>query len=129
MSQTSDRLLHRLMHGWEANFIRHPWLVIVLFILGCGLTLRYTLDNLKINTNTGDMISLELPFQKNRIALEQAFPPDIGTALLLVEGKTPEATSAAVKQIAALARQDSAQCLRARRGRFLRPERTVVSRS
>ncbi|MDD1650505.1 MAG: hypothetical protein LUO80_08950, partial [Methylococcaceae bacterium] len=108
MSQTSDRLLHRLMHGWEANFIRHPWLVIVLFILGCGLTLRYTLDNLKINTNTGDMISLELPFQKNRIALEQAFPQDIGTALLLVEGKTPEATSAAVKQIAALARQDSA---------------------
>jgi hopanoid biosynthesis associated RND transporter like protein HpnN len=108
MSQTSDRLLHRLMHGWEANFIRHPWLVIVLFILGCGLTLRYTLDNLKINTNTGDMISLELPFQKNRIALEQAFPQDIGTALLLVEGKTPEATSAAVKQIAVLARQDSA---------------------
>lgn len=108
MSQTSDRLLHRLMHGWEANFIRHPWLVIVLFTLSCGLTLRYTLDNLKVNTNTGDMISLELPFQKNRIALEQAFPQDIGTALLLVEGRTPESTAAAVNRIAALARQDTA---------------------
>lgn len=108
MSKASDRLLHRLMHGWEANFIRHPWLVIVLFIVGCGLTLRYTLDNLKVNTNTGDMISLEEPFQKNRIALEQAFPQDIGTALLVVEGPTPEATAAAVRQIAALARQDTA---------------------
>ncbi len=108
MSKTSERLLQRVMHGWEANFIRHPWLVILMFIIGCGLTLRYTMEHLKVNTNTADMISLELPFQKNRIALEQAFPQDIGTALLLVEGSTPEATTAAVRKIAALARADTA---------------------
>lgn len=107
MNKSKDLLLHRLMHRWEANFIRHPWLVILLFVLGSGLTLRYTTEHLKVNTNTADMISLELPFQKNRLALEQAFPQDIGTVLLLVEGPTPEATAAAVKQIASLARADS----------------------
>jgi len=91
---------------WEAQFIRHPWLVILGFIIACGFTLRYTLDHLKVNTNTSDIISLDLPFQKNRLALERAFPQDIGTALLLVEGKTPETTAAAVRKIAALARQD-----------------------
>ncbi len=95
------------MRGWEANFIRHPWLVILLFVVGCGLTLRYTMEHLKVNTNTGDMISLELPFQKNRLALERAFPQDIGTALLVVEGPTPETTSAAVRRIAELARHDT----------------------
>ncbi|RQW82515.1 MAG: hypothetical protein EHM62_03445 [Methylococcus sp.] len=108
MSVLSDRLLHRFMLGWEANFIRHPWLVILLFVLGCGFTLRYTMEHLKVNTNTGDMISLELPFQKNRIALEKAFPQDIGTVLLLVEGQTPEATSAAVTRIASRLSQDTA---------------------
>jgi hypothetical protein len=107
MSKTPDRLLSRALHWWEANFIRHPWLVILLFVAACGLTLRYTLDNLKVNTNTADMISLELPFQQNRIALEQAFPQDMGSVLLLVEGKTPETTSAAVKRLAALARQNT----------------------
>ena len=99
MNKPLDRRLHRFMHAWETRFISHPWLVILLFVLGCGLTLRYTMDHLKVNTNTADMISLELPFQKNRIALEQAFPQDIGTALLLVEGKTPESTAAAVRKI------------------------------
>ena len=108
MSVFANRLLHRFMLGWEANFIRHPWLVILLFVLGCGFTLRYTMENLKVDTNTGDMISLELPFQKNRIALEKAFPQDIGTVLLLVEGQTPEATSAAVTRIVGRLRQDTA---------------------
>jgi hypothetical protein len=80
MSNKPDRRLDRFMHGWETHFISHPWLVILLFVLACGLTLRYTMDHLKVNTNTADMISLELPFQKNRIALEKAFPQDIGTA-------------------------------------------------
>ena len=108
MSNKPDRRLDRFMHGWETHFISHPWLVILLFVTACGLTLRYTMDHLKVNTNTADMISLELPFQKNRLALEKAFPQDIGTALLLVEGKTPESTATAVRKIVALIEKDPA---------------------
>ncbi|MGZ8249695.1 MMPL family transporter [Methylomagnum sp.] len=109
MSQTSDRLLIRALHGWEANFLRYPWLVILLFLIACGFTLRYTMDNLKVDTNTADMISTDLPFQKNRLQLEAAFPQDIGTILLLVEGSTPETTAEAVRRIGAAARADTAE--------------------
>jgi hopanoid biosynthesis associated RND transporter like protein HpnN len=108
MSKPPTPLITRALHWWEANFIRHPWLVILLFIAACGFSLRYTMEHLKVNTNTADMISTEVPFQKNRIALERAFPQDMGTMLLLVEGNTPESTAAAVKKISALARENSA---------------------
>lgn len=104
MNKAPRNFLTRTLNGWEANFIRHPWLVILLFVTGCGLTLRYTMEHLKVNTNTAELISPDMPFQRNRIALEQAFPQDIGTILLLVEGDTPESTSAAVKRITQLVR-------------------------
>jgi len=107
-AKTKPSLVHRLMLGWEAQFIRYPWLVILGFLIAAGLTLQYTMDHLKVNTNTADMISLEVPFQKNRLALESAFPQDIGTGLLLVEGQTPEATTQAIKTLVSRIRQDTA---------------------
>jgi hopanoid biosynthesis associated RND transporter like protein HpnN len=108
MSKTSDRLLIRAIHWWEANFIRHPWLVILLFVIASGFTLRYTMENLKFDTNTVDMISTDVPFQKNRIKLQETFPQDVNTILLLVVGKTPEETAAAVKRIGSELRADTA---------------------
>ena len=99
MPPTLPSRIDRVMWFLEARLIRFPWLILLLFLFGAGLTLRYTMEHLKVNTNTADMISLEVPFQKNRLALEKAFPQDIGTGLLLIEGLTPESTSAAVDQI------------------------------
>lgn len=107
MSKTSDRFATRAIHWWDKNFLSHPWLVILLFLIACGFTLRYTMENLKVNTNTADMISTEVPFQKNRIELEKAFPQDINTITLLVEGQTPEATADAVKRLGAELRKDT----------------------
>jgi hopanoid biosynthesis associated RND transporter like protein HpnN len=106
MSKTSDRFATRAIHWWDKNFLSHPWLVILLFLVACGFTLRYTMENLKVNTNTADMISTEVPFQKNRIELEKAFPQDINTITLLVEGQTPEATAEAVNHLGAELRKD-----------------------
>jgi hopanoid biosynthesis associated RND transporter like protein HpnN len=106
MSKPSERLVLRAIHWWETHILSHPWLVILAFLLACGLTLNYTLDNLKVDTNTADMISTEVPFQKNRIRLERAFPQDVSTVLLLVEGKTPEETADAVQRIGAELRKN-----------------------
>lgn len=85
MPPTQPSRIDRAMWFLEARLIRFPWLLLLLFLFGAGLTLRYTMEHLKVNTNTADMISLEVPFQKNRLALEKAFPQDIGTGLLLIE--------------------------------------------
>jgi len=107
MSRTAEHLFIRVIHWWEENFLNRPWLVVLLFLIASGFTLRYTMDNLKFDTNTADMISTELPFQQNRIKLEKAFPQDVSTIILLVEGKTPEETSEAVKLIGEKLRQNS----------------------
>jgi hopanoid biosynthesis associated RND transporter like protein HpnN len=108
MKKTAARFLIALIHRWEANFMSHPWLVILFFLCACGLSLWYTLENLTVNTNTADMISTDVPFQKNRIRLESAFPQDVSTILLLVEGQTPEDTKTAVERVGLALRHDSA---------------------
>ncbi|MEW6038674.1 MAG: MMPL family transporter [Pseudomonadota bacterium] len=94
--ETRTSFLIRLMHGWESRVLTHPWLVLFVAFAACGLTLQYTMKNLTVNTNTADTISMELPFQKNRIRFETEFPQDVSTIVLLVEGKTPEQASDAV---------------------------------
>lgn len=99
--------LVRLLYWWEEHFLKWPWVVVILFIILSGLTLRYTLDNLKVNTNTAEMISIDVPFQKNRIKLESEFPQDINTIILLVEGKSPEQTADAVSRLGTELRKDT----------------------
>ncbi|HWO99442.1 MAG TPA: MMPL family transporter [Methylococcus sp.] len=102
MSQSRDSLLIRLVHWWESNVLKHPWLVILITLVACGFTLHYTMQNLTVDTNTANTISTDLPFQKNRIRFETEFPQDVSTMILLVEGNTPEQTSDAVERIESL---------------------------
>ena len=101
MRKRTHAFVVKIIHWWEANVLRHPWSLLILAVIVCGLVGKYTADNLTMNTNTADMISIKLPFQQNRIRLETAFPQDVSTVLLLVEGKTPETTADAVKRIGA----------------------------
>ncbi|NJD07512.1 MAG: hypothetical protein FIA97_13585, partial [Methylococcaceae bacterium] len=99
MTAPAHSFVVKAIHWWEENLLSRPWWLIFVSLLACGLIGKYTMDNLTINTNTADMISIKLPFQQNRIRLENAFPQDISTVLLLVEGSTPEHTDAAVQRI------------------------------
>ena len=78
MSTTTDSFVIKTIHWWEKNILNRPWLLIVVFLVASGLIGKYTMDNLTVNTNTADMISIQLPFQQNRIKLEKSFPQDIG---------------------------------------------------
>jgi uncharacterized protein len=86
--------------------LRYPITLIIFTFIISGISLQYTIDNLGVNTNTGEMLSPDLPFQKNRKRLESEFPQDAGVILLVVEAETPEETSMAA---VALEQQLSAQ--------------------
>jgi len=101
MSRNTDSLAIRTIHWWEANVLNRPWSLLLLFVIATGFVGQYTMDNLTVNTNTADMISIKLPFQQNRLKLEEAFPQDVSTVLLLVEGDSPEQTAAVVKRVSA----------------------------
>jgi hypothetical protein len=65
------------------------------FIFSCVASLYYTVNNLGVNTDTSTLLSQDLPFQKNRIRWENAFPQDAATIIFVVEAPTAEQTSIA----------------------------------
>ncbi|QSA97107.1 MMPL family transporter [Methylococcus sp. EFPC2] len=99
MNKAAHNLLIKVIHWWEASILSRPWPLLIITLVACGYVGKYAYENLTVNTNTADMLSIELPFQKNRIRLEHAFPQDVSTILLLVEGPTPELTSEATKRL------------------------------
>ncbi|MFA5984510.1 MAG: MMPL family transporter [Methylococcaceae bacterium] len=99
MNNTNNNFFVRAILWWEANILNHSWWLLFFSVIFSGLVFQYTAKNLTINTNTADMISIKLPFQQDRMRLEKTFPQDANTILMIVEGKTPEQTTTAIKTI------------------------------
>lgn len=93
-------LLHRFAHWCEALILRFPWTLLLLAFTLCGLTTYYVYNHLGVNTNTAEMLSPDLPFQKNQQRLDKAFPQDAVTTIFVVNGQTPEETAQAANKLA-----------------------------
>ncbi len=95
MSDNFSSIFNKFLCWWGDKILRFPWLLILLTIALSAGSLYYTLNNLGINTNTSEMLSQDLPFQKNRLRIEAEFPQDAGVIILVVDAQTPEETSQA----------------------------------
>jgi hopanoid biosynthesis associated RND transporter like protein HpnN len=84
---------NRFICWWGGIIIRFPLLFLLMVFILTGISLNYTIDHLGVNTNTSQMLSPDLPFQKNRKLIETEFPKDAGVIILVVEAPTPEETS------------------------------------
>lgn len=84
---------HRALFALSSVVLRFPWVVVSLFILLSASSLQFTINNLGVNTNVAELLSPDLPFQKNRLKLEATFPKSADTLLLVVEASTPENTA------------------------------------
>ncbi len=100
MRDPSILSLDNFLCWWGAKILRYPWLLLLLTVIACGISLNYTINNLGVNTNTAEMLSEDLPFQQNRKRVETAFPQDTAAILLVVEAQTPEETSQAAGRLA-----------------------------
>ncbi len=101
MSVLSSSLIDRFLCWWGTQVLRFPWILILLTVLFAATSLHYTIDNLGVNTNTAEMLSPDLPFQKNRLRIEAEFPQDASVIILVVDALTPEETSQASGSLAA----------------------------
>ncbi|WP_341325479.1 MMPL family transporter [Methylotuvimicrobium sp. KM2] len=95
MAKHTASIQTRLLESIAILPLRFPWILLSLFVLLCALSLNYTIKNLGINNNTAELLSQELPFQKVRLRLEEAFPLDAAAIIAIVESDTPEETSLA----------------------------------
>ncbi|GAB6141945.1 MMPL family transporter [Methylosoma difficile] len=99
MTQHKPTFLDAFFNQCERQIIHFPWVLLLASFLACGAVAYYVYDHLGINTNTAEMLSPDLTFQKNQKRIDQAFPQDAATILLIIEGITPEETTIAAGQL------------------------------
>lgn len=102
VSAASRRALLR----WLDIVMRRPAVVVGSALVVTVVALAYTLGTLGINTSTVDMISPELPFRQHALAYKRAFPTFDKPIVAVIDGQTPERTTAAARALADALRAD-----------------------
>lgn len=84
-----------------SRLLRYPKTVILLTVLICGFSLYYTIRHLGIDADTTDILSEDLPFQKDRERFIEAFPQDNQAILIILDARTPEQATRALDYLSA----------------------------
>ncbi len=92
--------------GWVDIVRRTAAWVTALAVLLTGFSIYYAAANLGINTDTGDMLSKEVPYQRGWEDFKRAFPQLVDTILVVVDG---DSADLAEDSAAALARRIEAE--------------------
>ncbi len=95
-----DNRITSIFACWVAFIARHPLLIIFSLLIVTVSALNYTRNNLKVNTDTSNLLSAELPFRKAYLQFEEIFPQQINTFLVVIDGKTPIQARNAAKTLA-----------------------------
>ena len=83
-----------------------PALTLILYFvlaLGAGL---FTYQNFAIHTDTSQLISSRLPWRQRELQLDAAFPQQVDTLLVVVDGASPELADIGAKKLAAALAND-----------------------
>ncbi|MEQ8227714.1 MAG: MMPL family transporter [Rhodospirillales bacterium] len=99
MSGPGRAFLQDAFRTWVGLVRRGAWAVVILSILGAGLTVAYLARNLAINTDTTDMLSAELPFRQHNRAVNRLFPQLSDNLLVVLDGDVPELVDRAARQV------------------------------
>jgi uncharacterized protein len=74
---------------------RYAWLVIPAFLVAAILSAGYLSRHIAINTDSDKLLSSSLPWRRQEIRLDQAFPQRTDRIVAVIDAKTPEAADEA----------------------------------
>ena len=98
--QGGDGVSRRALIGWVDWVLRNAALVVVLAVALTGGVVVFTINTLGINTSTTDIISSDVPFRRNDLAFDTAFPQLRNVIVVVVDGTSPEAAEDAAQRLA-----------------------------
>jgi hypothetical protein len=84
---------------------RFAWLVTILSLAATAAAAFYSAERLSINSSTADMFSADLPFRQREREIDQAFPQDRDTLVVVVDGDTPDLADDGANRLVARLRQ------------------------
>ena len=79
---------------------RFSWLVVVIAFGLTALSGWYAVTNFSINTDSGQLISAELPWRQRELAFDAAFPQRADLIVIVVDALTPELAESAARELA-----------------------------
>jgi uncharacterized protein len=92
-----------MLQSWINNAVsyctRHFRLVIAAALLLAAASAIYAARHFAIDTDVNDLLSAKLPWRQQEIAFHQAFPQTIDLILVDVGAATPEAATAAAREL------------------------------
>jgi hopanoid biosynthesis associated RND transporter like protein HpnN len=100
LTESGAKLLDVILAWWMGVVRRFALWVVLVSIMATGATLYYTITNLEIDTNLDAMLSRNLPFRRIYEDYKKAFPQDISTILLVIDGETPDLAEDSSKALA-----------------------------
>ncbi len=89
----------RALLGWMALIRRRPLLVVLLSLALAAAGLAVSVRHLTINTSLTELLSPDLPFQRNALEIEAAFPQLEEALTVVVDAESPEAAETAAARI------------------------------
>jgi hopanoid biosynthesis associated RND transporter like protein HpnN len=78
-----------------------PALTLIVYLAVTLAAVFFTTENFAIHTDTNQLISSRLPWRQRELELDAAFPQQVGTLLVVVDGATPELADDGAKRLAA----------------------------
>ncbi len=98
--------LTNFLSWWVGHCRRYAWPIVIGALVLGALSVKYTVGNIGIDTDTADMIARDLPWRQTYIRYKKDFPQFVDTLLLVVDGDSPDRAEEAATQLAqALLRQ------------------------
>lgn len=82
------RFIARFLIVWAEGARRLGWLVALLFVAAAAFAGLHAFKNLKVNTDTSQMLDPDLPFQRNAAELRTAFPQIKDDLVIIVRAPT-----------------------------------------
>ena len=108
MSSEHTDIAGRIARWWVAQVtLRARWVVPILLVATVAVGF-YVARNLGINTDSNDMLSADLPFRQNAIALDKAFPQSSATMAVVLDGRNPDRLADAAELLLAELRKHEA---------------------
>src|SRR3972149_2306443 len=83
-------LAGRVSGWWVSSVVRHARMVVLAMLVLTVAAALYVARTLDINTDATDMLSADLPFRQNTIAVERAFPQLNDNLVVVIDGRNPD---------------------------------------
>ncbi len=99
MTSSDLHVGRRFLVGWVGTVRRFAWAILLLALLSVGASVHYTMTNVGFNADLADMLSEDLQFRENLIALDKAFPQLVDNLTVVIDAPTAEMADEAAERL------------------------------